>query len=100
MSIRCEISPRRAGKSCRVFDACRFQGPIHDNAACHAHGKSKSWLEVVVETWPMSMKPATSAFLKAVLALALGLCAAGCVQPKPPYPNVAPIDTTGNYGAR
>lgn len=40
------------------------------------------------------------AFLKALSALALGLSLAGCVPAEPPYPNVAPIDTTGNYGAR
>ena len=45
------------------------------------------------------MKQATSAFLQALLALALGLSFAGCVPAQPPYPNVVPIDTTGNYGA-
>ena len=39
-------------------------------------------------------------FLKALSALALALSIAGCVTAEPPYPNVAPIDTTGNYGAR
>jgi hypothetical protein len=38
-------------------------------------------------------------FLKALSALALGLSIAGCVPAQPPYPNVVPIDTTGNYGA-
>jgi len=33
-------------------------------------------------------------------ALTLTLLAAGCMPPDPPYPNVVPIDTTGNYGAR
>ncbi len=40
------------------------------------------------------------AFFKALSALALGLSIAGCVTTEPPYPNVVPIDTTGNYGAR
>jgi len=40
------------------------------------------------------------AFLKALSALALGLSLAGCVPAVAPYPNVVPIDTTGNYGAR
>ncbi len=43
---------------------------------------------------------ATHTFLKALSALALGLSLAGCVPAQPPYPNVIPIDTTGNYGAR
>jgi hypothetical protein len=39
--------------------------------------------------------------LKALSALALGLSIAGCAPAQaPPYPNVVPIDTTGNYGAR
>ena len=46
------------------------------------------------------MGQATYAFLKALSALALGLSVAGCVTAQPPYPNVVPIDTTGNYGAR
>jgi hypothetical protein len=33
-------------------------------------------------------------------ALALGLSISGCVPAQPPYPNVVPIDTTGNYGAK
>lgn len=33
-------------------------------------------------------------------ALTLSLLVAGCMPPDPPYPNVVPIDTTGNYGAR
>ena len=43
-----------------------------------------------------SMRP----FLKTLSVFALGLFVAGCVTPQPPYPNVAPIDTTGNFGAR
>jgi len=39
-------------------------------------------------------------FPKTLAALALGLFIAGCMTPRPPYPNVAPIDTTGNFGAR
>ena len=39
-------------------------------------------------------------FLRALSALALLLAAAGCVTARPPYPNVVPIDTTGNFGAR
>jgi hypothetical protein len=39
-------------------------------------------------------------FLKIVSALALGLSISGCVTAGPPYPNVVPIDTTGNFGAR
>jgi hypothetical protein len=39
-------------------------------------------------------------FLKILPALLLGLSIAGCAPPQPPYPNVAPIDTTGNFGAR
>ena len=46
------------------------------------------------------MGQATYAFFKALSALALGLSVAGCVTAQPPYPNVVPIDTTGNYGAR
>jgi len=37
-------------------------------------------------------------FLIALSALALGLVLAGCMPAQPPYPNVAPIDTTGNFG--
>jgi len=40
------------------------------------------------------------AFLKTLSVLALGLSIAGCVTSQPSYPNVAPIDTTGNFGAR
>jgi hypothetical protein len=40
------------------------------------------------------------AFLKALSALALGLSIAGCAATQPSYPNIVPIDTTGNYGAR
>ena len=40
------------------------------------------------------------ALLKALSALALALSLAACVPTQPPYPNVAPIDTTGNFGAR
>ena len=40
------------------------------------------------------------AFLKALSALALGLSIAGCIANQQSYPNVVPIDTTGNYGAR
>jgi hypothetical protein len=39
-------------------------------------------------------------FLKTLSALALGLSVAACVTSEPPYPNVAPIDKTGNFGAR
>jgi len=39
-------------------------------------------------------------FFKIVSALALVLSISGCVPPEPPYPNVVPIDTTGNFGAR
>jgi hypothetical protein len=39
-------------------------------------------------------------FLKALSALALGLSIAGCVATQPTYPNVVPIDKTGNFGAR
>jgi hypothetical protein len=41
-------------------------------------------------------------FLKALTLLALGLSIAGCVTTRQtPYgPNVVPIDTTGNFGAR
>jgi hypothetical protein len=39
-------------------------------------------------------------FLKALSALALGLSIVGCVATQPPYPNVARIDKTGNFGAR
>jgi predicted small lipoprotein YifL len=35
-----------------------------------------------------------------VLAAALGLSIAGCALAGPPYPNVVPIDKTGNFGAR
>ncbi len=45
------------------------------------------------------MRQATYAFLKALSALALVLSIAGCAPAEPPYPNVVPIDTTGNYGA-
>ncbi len=40
--------------------------------------------------------------LKMLTALALGLSIAGCVttQEKQLTPNVVPIDTTGNFGAR
>jgi len=38
-------------------------------------------------------------FLKTLAVLALGLSIAGCVPTQPPYPNVVPIDTTGNFGA-
>jgi hypothetical protein len=38
--------------------------------------------------------------LKTLSALALGLSIAGCVPAEPPYPNVVPIDKTGNFGAR
>jgi hypothetical protein len=39
------------------------------------------------------------AFLKTLAAGAIVLSIAGCVTAQPPYPNVVPIDTTGNYGA-
>jgi hypothetical protein len=39
-------------------------------------------------------------FLKILSALALGLSISGCVTAGPPYPNLVPIDTTGNFGAR
>ncbi len=39
-------------------------------------------------------------FLKRLSALALVLSLGGCMPPDPPYPNYAPPDTTGNYGAR
>jgi hypothetical protein len=39
-------------------------------------------------------------FFKILSALALGLSISGCVTAGPPYPNVVPIDTTGNFGAR
>jgi len=39
-------------------------------------------------------------FLKIVSALALGLSISGCATTEPPYRNVVPIDTTGNFGAR
>ena len=38
--------------------------------------------------------------IKALSAVALALSIAGCVTTEPPYPNVVPIDTTGNFGAR
>ncbi len=38
-------------------------------------------------------------FLKSLSTLALALSVAGCVTTQPPYPNVVPIDTTGNFGA-
>ena len=38
-------------------------------------------------------------FLKTLSVLALGLSIAGCLPTQPPYPNVVPIDTTGNFGA-
>ncbi len=41
-------------------------------------------------------------FFKTLSVLALGLSIAGCVatQDAPYGPNVVPIDTTGNFGAR
>jgi hypothetical protein len=41
-------------------------------------------------------------FLKALSVLTLGILVAGCVatQQTPYGPNVIPIDTTGNFGAR
>jgi hypothetical protein len=41
-------------------------------------------------------------FLKTLSVLALGVWIAGCVSTREtPYgPNVVPIDTTGNFGAR
>lgn len=39
-------------------------------------------------------------FLKTLAALAFALTIAGCVTSEPPYPNVVPIDKTGNFGAR
>ena len=38
--------------------------------------------------------------LKLLSALMLGLSIAGCAPAELQYPNVVPIDTTGNYGAR
>jgi hypothetical protein len=38
--------------------------------------------------------------LMALLLLVFSLYVAGCVTSEPPYPNVVPIDTTGNFGAR
>jgi hypothetical protein len=43
---------------------------------------------------------AMRSFLKILSALALGLSLAGCLTAEPPYPNVVPIDKTGNFGAR
>jgi hypothetical protein len=40
------------------------------------------------------------ALFKLTAALALGLSISGCVTAEPPYPNVVPIDTTGNFGAK
>ncbi len=37
--------------------------------------------------------------LKPLSAIALCLALAACMPAQPPYPNVVPIDTTGNYGA-
>ena len=40
-------------------------------------------------------------FLKTLAALAFGLTIAGCAGGRHPnYPNVVPIDKTGNFGAR
>ena len=39
-------------------------------------------------------------YLETLLALALLFGCAGCVTTRPPYPNVVPIETTGNFGAR
>ena len=49
-----------------------------------------------------AMGATMAALLKTLSVLALGLAIAGCVTTKEtPYgPNVVPIDTTGNYGAR
>jgi hypothetical protein len=38
-------------------------------------------------------------FFKLASAVALGLTIAGCVPTQPPYPNVVPIDKSGNFGA-
>jgi hypothetical protein len=38
--------------------------------------------------------------LKMLSALALVLSIGGCAPAEPLYPNLVPIDTTGNYGAR
>jgi len=38
--------------------------------------------------------------LLALAALTLCSAVAACAPAQPPYPNVAPIDTTGNFGAR
>ncbi len=40
-----------------------------------------------------------ASFFKSLSAVALVLSLTGCVPPDPPYPNYAPPDTTGNYGA-
>jgi hypothetical protein len=60
------------------------------------------------ERAPDGMEAAIKPFLKALSVLALGMTMAGCAATgtppstvASPYgPNVAPIDTTGNYGAR
>jgi len=49
---------------------------------------------------PFEWRLATRPFLKTPAALAMALSMSGCVTVQPPYPNVAPIDTSGNYGAR
>jgi hypothetical protein len=36
---------------------------------------------------------------KTLSVLALGVSVTACVPTQPPYPNVVPIDTTGNFGA-
>ncbi len=48
----------------------------------------------------VSMGATPSPFLKTFAALAFALALAGCVASQPPYPNVVPIDKTGNFGAR
>ena len=61
--------------------------------------KPKCWLSSVARM-SVQMGAFMHPFLKTVSVLALGLSIAGCVTTRPPYPNVVPIDTTGNFGAR
>lgn len=77
----------------------RSEAPIGAPPGLPLRRKVKILAWTIARRASVLMRQTTSIFLKALSALALGLFLAGCAPAEPPYPNVVPIDTTGNYGA-